>query len=87
MNHPIIAAKQIASMAQIGKGRVGVNIVAGWNKPEYDALGIHLFKDHPTRYRYTQEWFDLIKRHGQVKSHLIGMVNSFKQKDHMESQI
>ncbi|MCG9515218.1 LLM class flavin-dependent oxidoreductase [Acinetobacter pittii] len=62
MNHPIIAAKQISTMAQIGKGRVGVNIVAGWNKPEYDALGIHLPKDHPTRYRYAQEWFDLIKK-------------------------
>jgi alkanesulfonate monooxygenase SsuD/methylene tetrahydromethanopterin reductase-like flavin-dependent oxidoreductase (luciferase family) len=54
-------------MAQIGKDRVGLNIVAGWNKPEYDALGIHLPKDHPTRYRYAQEWFNLIKKTWESK--------------------
>ncbi|MCX6415498.1 MAG: LLM class flavin-dependent oxidoreductase, partial [Actinobacteria bacterium] len=35
-NHPIVAAKQMATVDQIGKGRAGINIVAGWNKPEYD---------------------------------------------------
>src|SRR5699024_12856169 len=38
-NHPVVVAKQIATMDQISQSRVGLNIVAGWNKPEYEALG------------------------------------------------
>ncbi len=61
-NHPLVLAKQIATMAQVSGNRVGLNIVAGWNKPEYDALGIELPKDHETRYEYAQEWFDFVKK-------------------------
>lgn len=61
-NHPVALAKQIATMAQMSGNRVGLNIVAGWNKPEYDALGIALPDDHETRYGYAQEWFDVIKK-------------------------
>jgi len=39
VNHPVVIAKQIATIDQVGKGRAGLNIVAGWNKPEYEALG------------------------------------------------
>ena len=49
-NHPVVVAKQIATMDQIGHGRAGLNIVAGWNKPEYEALGLTLPDDHVTRY-------------------------------------
>ena len=61
-NHPVVLAKQIATMSQIGAGRVGLNIVAGWNKPEYDALGVTLPDDHATRYGYAQEWFNLVRK-------------------------
>ena len=61
-NHPIVVAKQIATIDQIGHGRAGLNIVAGWNKPEYDAMGIAFADDHETRYGYAQEWFDLIRK-------------------------
>jgi alkanesulfonate monooxygenase SsuD/methylene tetrahydromethanopterin reductase-like flavin-dependent oxidoreductase (luciferase family) len=60
-NHPMVVAKQIATMAEISDGRVGLNIVAGWNKPEYEALGLKLPDDHETRYAYAQEWFDLVR--------------------------
>ncbi len=59
-NHPLVAAKQLATMDQIGKGRAGVNIVAGWNKPEYDAMGVDLPHDHDDRYELAQEWFDVV---------------------------
>lgn len=62
LNHPVVVAKQIATMAQIGGNRVGLNIVAGWNKPEYDAMGIQLPDDHETRYEYAHEWYGLIKK-------------------------
>lgn len=60
-NHPVVVAKQLATIDQISGGRVGLNIVAGWNKPEYVALGLTLPDDHATRYGYAQEWFDVIK--------------------------
>jgi hypothetical protein len=43
-------AKQLATLDQISGGGVGLNIVAGWNKPEYEALGLNLPDDHETRY-------------------------------------
>ena len=54
-NHPAVVAKQIATIDQIGHGRAGLNIVAGWNKPEYEALGLTLADDHETRYAYAQD--------------------------------
>jgi dimethylsulfone monooxygenase len=60
-NHPVVVAKQIATVDQVSRGRVGLNIVAGWNKPEYEALGIELPKEHTDRYGYAQEWFDVVK--------------------------
>lgn len=61
-NHPVVVAKQLATMAQISGDRVGLNVVAGWNKPEYEALGLTLPDDHETRYGYAQEWFDVVRR-------------------------
>ena len=61
-NHPVVVAKQIATLDHIGNGRAGLNIVAGWNKPEYDAMGIDLPEDHPSRYGYAQEWFEIVKK-------------------------
>ncbi len=68
-NHPVVVAKQIATMDQVSDGRVGLNIVAGWNKPEYEALGLELPDDHETRYSYAQEWFDLVRKIWTSKEH------------------
>src|SRR5690606_41245252 len=61
-NHPVVVAKQLATIAQMSGNRVGLNVVAGWNKPEYEALGLTLPDDHETRYGYAQEWFDIIQK-------------------------
>lgn len=60
-NHPAVVAKQIATIDQISSSRIGLNIVAGWNQPEYQALGLELPAAHQDRYGYAQEWFDIIK--------------------------
>ncbi len=60
-NHPVVVAKQLATIDQISNGRIGLNIVAGWNKPEYEALGLTLPDDHETRYGYAQEWYDIVR--------------------------
>ncbi|PLW82531.1 LLM class flavin-dependent oxidoreductase [Kineobactrum sediminis] len=61
-NHPIVTAKQLATIDQLGGGRVGLNVVAGWNKPEYDAFGVDLPQGHPERYERAQEWYDYIQK-------------------------
>ena len=61
-NHPVVVAKQVATLDQISPNRIGLNIVAGWNKPEYEALGLQLPDDHDTRYSYAQEWFDIVRK-------------------------
>jgi len=60
--HPLVAAKQLATADQLSHGRLGLNVVAGWNKPEYDAFGIDLPQQHTERYALAQEWFDLVTR-------------------------
>lgn len=60
--HPLVAAKQLATADQLGQGRLGLNVVAGWNKPEYDAFGVELPQKHSDRYALAQEWFDVVQK-------------------------
>lgn len=61
-NHPIVVAKQLATNDQISRGRAGINIVAGWNQPEYETFGMDLPQDHNDRYALAQEWWDVIQK-------------------------
>jgi alkanesulfonate monooxygenase SsuD/methylene tetrahydromethanopterin reductase-like flavin-dependent oxidoreductase (luciferase family) len=60
-NHPVVVAKQLATIDQISSSRIGLNIVAGWNQPEYEALGLDLPGAHEDRYGYAEEWFAIVK--------------------------
>ena len=60
--HPLMAAKQFATIDHLSGGRFGLNIVCGWNQPEYEMFGLTLPADHATRYRYGQEWWDIIRQ-------------------------
>jgi alkanesulfonate monooxygenase SsuD/methylene tetrahydromethanopterin reductase-like flavin-dependent oxidoreductase (luciferase family) len=60
--HPVVAAKQLATADMLGSGRLGLNVVAGWNKPEYDAFGVDLPQEHSARYALAQEWFDVVRK-------------------------
>jgi len=61
-NHPIVVAKQMATVDHVGRGRAGLNVVAGWNQPEYETFGMDLPQDHDDRYALAQEWLDVIKK-------------------------
>ncbi|WP_116086133.1 LLM class flavin-dependent oxidoreductase [Tropicimonas sp. IMCC34011] len=61
-NHPVAVAKQIVTADHISGGRIGLNVVAGWNRPEYEALGLDLPHDHETRYAYAQEWLSIVDK-------------------------
>jgi alkanesulfonate monooxygenase SsuD/methylene tetrahydromethanopterin reductase-like flavin-dependent oxidoreductase (luciferase family) len=59
--NPIIAAKECVTCDQIGEGRFGLNIVAGWNEGEFEMFGVKQ-RDHEARYAFAQEWVDVLKR-------------------------
>ena len=59
--NPVFAAKQIVTADHIGHGRVGVNIVCGWNPDEYGMFGVNLGA-HGDRYDLGQEWLDIVKK-------------------------
>ena len=40
LRHPAVLAQDLASLDVLSGGRLDVNIGAGWNQPEYEAIGI-----------------------------------------------
>jgi pyrimidine oxygenase len=61
--HPAIAARMVATLQQIaGPGRLGVNIVSGWNKPEYEQYGLWPGDEYyQTRYQYSAEYVKVLR--------------------------
>ncbi len=58
--HPVLAAKQGATIDHISGGRFGLNVVAGWNRHEVAMFGLEQLP-HEARYALTDEWMSLIK--------------------------
>jgi probable F420-dependent oxidoreductase len=40
LRHPAVLAQELATLDRLSGGRLDIGIGAGWNKPEYDAIGI-----------------------------------------------
>jgi alkanesulfonate monooxygenase SsuD/methylene tetrahydromethanopterin reductase-like flavin-dependent oxidoreductase (luciferase family) len=59
--HPLVAAKQCATIDLIANGRFGLNVVAGWNKPELEMFGAPL-REHTERYEHLAEWLMILER-------------------------
>ena len=59
--HPILAAKQAATIDHITGGRFALNVVTGWHKPEIEMFGAPLI-EHDARYEMAAEWLGIIKR-------------------------
>jgi pyrimidine oxygenase len=61
--HPAVAARMISTLNDISKGRAGVNIVTGWNKPEYSQMGLWPSeKYHEQRYEFTEEYIRIMRK-------------------------
>jgi alkanesulfonate monooxygenase SsuD/methylene tetrahydromethanopterin reductase-like flavin-dependent oxidoreductase (luciferase family) len=61
LNHPLIAAKQLATADHIGRGRLGLNLVCGWNVDEFAMFGVDRL-EHDDRYAQGAEWWAIVKR-------------------------
>jgi dimethylsulfone monooxygenase len=59
--HPLIAAKELVTADHVGEGRLGLNLVVGWNEGEFDMFGVTQ-REHAARYEFAQEWLDAVKR-------------------------
>ena len=63
LQNPAVAAKMIATLDQVSSGRVGLNVVPGAFKGEFEQMGAwpeHL--GHDERYELATEWLQAIKR-------------------------
>lgn len=54
---PAIVARMASTIDSISGGRFGVNLVTGWQKPEYDQMGMWPGDDYfASRYDYLTEY-------------------------------
>jgi dimethylsulfone monooxygenase len=58
---PVLAAKQMATAHQIGRGRFGVNVVCGWSEDEFGMFGVAKH-EHDAGYEQAEEWWQVITR-------------------------
>lgn len=57
--HPLYAAKALATVDHISKGRAGLNIVCGWNPAEFAMFGVALGEKG---YDQAAEWLEIVER-------------------------
>lgn len=60
MFHPGVVAKHGATADQIFNGRWAINVVSGWYRREYDALGVQ-WLEHDERYVRSQEFIEILR--------------------------
>ena len=58
--NPALAAKQIATINHLTNGRVAVNVVSGWFRGEFTAIG-EPWLDHDERYRRSEEFIRALR--------------------------
>lgn len=57
--HPLYAAKALATVDHISKGRAGLNIVCGWNPKEFGMFGVPLVEKG---YDQASEWLQIVEQ-------------------------
>ena len=58
--NPVVLAKQIATIDHLTNGRIAVNIVSGWFRGEFQAIG-EPWLEHDERYRRSEEFIKVLK--------------------------
>ncbi|PWT70186.1 MAG: dimethyl sulfone monooxygenase SfnG [Proteobacteria bacterium] len=57
---PVVVAKQLATIDHISNGRVAINVVSGWFRGEFHAIG-KPWLEHDERYRRSEEFIRALK--------------------------
>ena len=60
LRHPVVLAQELASLDVLSGGRLDIAIGAGWNRPEYDAIGLP-FDPTPVRQARLAESIAVLK--------------------------
>lgn len=59
---PAIAARMASTIDSISNGRFGINLVTGWQKPEYEQMGLWPGDEFfHTRYQYLAEYAQVLR--------------------------
>lgn len=60
--HPAYVARMMSTLDEISQGRCGLNIVTGWNKPEYEQMGLWPGDNYyEQRYEYAAEYLTIMR--------------------------
>lgn len=57
---PAVVAKQLATIDHISNGRIAINVVSGWFKGEFTAIGLP-WLEHDERYRRSEEFIRALR--------------------------
>lgn len=61
-HNPALIARMVATIDDVSGGRCGLNIVTGWNKPEYVQMGAWRGDEYyEQRYEYAREYLTVLK--------------------------
>ena len=59
---PAIAARMAATIDSISNGRFGLNVITGWQRPEYSQMGLWPGDEYfGQRYRYAAEYVQVLR--------------------------
>lgn len=62
-HQPPVIARMVATIDDISGGRCGLNVVTGWNKPEYTQMGLWRGDEYYNkRYDYAADYLTLVKK-------------------------
>mgnify|MGYP006174372731 FL=1 len=60
--HPAYTARMMATLSNISKGRVGLNVVTGWNSAEYEQMDLWPGSEfYESRYEFASEYISILK--------------------------
>lgn len=61
--HPAYVARMVATIDDISGGRCGLNIVTGWNKPEYAQMGLWRGDEYyERRYEFAADYLTILRK-------------------------
>ena len=78
--NPIFAAKQAVTCDHLGTGRLGLNLVAGYNIKEFEMFGVE-YHGHSERYEYLDEWLTIVRKLWTKKEPFSYQTNYFNLRD------